>query len=103
LSAARAANVYEVPSNENGFAMLRSLVQLVHHLGHEGIALLLDEAERRLSIEAKPSKATAEAMDHLRELIDLCGRDELPRTLILYAVTPAFTEHVLPLYPALQQ
>jgi len=42
-------------------------------------------------------------MDHLRELIDLCGREELPRTLILYAVTPAFTANVLPLYPALQQ
>jgi hypothetical protein len=67
------------------------------------VVLLLDEAERRLSVEAKPSKASAEAMDHLRELIDLCGRDELPRTLILYAVTPAFTENVLPLYPALQQ
>ena len=103
LSQAKAANVFEVPSNENGFGMLRSLVQLVHHLGHEGLVLLLDEAERRLSVEVKPTKASAEAMDHLRELIDLCGRDELPRTLILYAVTPAFTEHVLPLYPALQQ
>ena len=41
--------------------------------------------------------------NHLRELIDLCGRSELPRTLILYAVTPTFTEQVLPLYPALQQ
>jgi hypothetical protein len=103
LSQAKAANVYEVPSNENGFGMLRSLVQLVHRLGHEGMVLLLDEAERRMSVEAKPTKASAEAMDHLRELIDLCGRDELPRTLILYAVTPAFTENVLPLYPALQQ
>jgi hypothetical protein len=103
LSAAKAANVYEVPSNENGFGMMRSLVQMVHHLGHEGVVLLLDEAERRLSVEVKPTKASAEAMDHLRELIDLCGRDELPRTLILYAVTPAFTENVLPLYPALQQ
>jgi hypothetical protein len=96
-------NVYEVPSNENGFGMLRSLAQLIHRLGHQGLALLLDEAERRLSVEAKPTKATAEAMDHLRELIDLCGRDELPRTLILYAVTPAFAEKLLPLYPALQQ
>ena len=103
LSQAKAANVFEVPSNENGFGMLRSLVQLVHRLGHEGLVLLLDEAERRLSVEAKPTKATAEAMDHLRELIDLCGREELPRTLILYAVTPAFTANVLPLYPALQQ
>jgi hypothetical protein len=103
LTEAKSANVYEVPSNENGFGMLRSLAQLAHHLGHEGLALFLDEAERRLSVEAKPTKATAEAMDHLRELIDLCGRDELPRTLILYAVTPAFVENVLPLYPALQQ
>jgi bacteriophage exclusion system BrxC/D-like protein len=103
VAQAKAANVYEVPSNENGFGMLRSLVQLVPRLGHEGVVLLLDEAERRLSIEAKPTKASAEAMDHLRELVDLCGREELPRTLILYAVTPAFTANVLPLYPALQQ
>ncbi len=103
LSEAKSAGVYEVPSNENGLGMLRSLAQLVHRLGHQGIALLLDEGERRLSVEAKPNKTTAEAMDHLRELIDLCGRNELPRTLILYAVTPAFVENVLPLYPALQQ
>jgi hypothetical protein len=103
VAQAKAANVFEVPSNENGFGMLRSLVQLVPRLGHEGVVLLLDEAERRLSVEAKPTKASAEAMDHLRELVDLCGRDELPRTLILYAVTPAFTANVLPLYPALQQ
>lgn len=100
---ARSAGVYEVPSNENGFGMLRSLVQLVHRLGFEGCALLLDEAERRLSADTKPTKAMAETVDHLRELIDLCGRSELPRTLILYAVTPAFTRDVLPLYPALQQ
>jgi hypothetical protein len=103
VAQAKAANVFEVPSNENGFAMLRSLVQLVPLLGHEGVVLLLDEAERRLSVESKPTKASAEAMDHLRELIDLCGREELPRTLILYTVTPAFVANVLPLYPALQQ
>jgi hypothetical protein len=83
--------------------MVRSLVQLVHQLGYEGTVVLLDEAERRLSIDAKPTKAMSETMDHLRELVDLCGRSELPRTLVLYAVTPAFTRDVLPRYPALQQ
>jgi hypothetical protein len=83
--------------------MLRSLIQLVPRIGWQGSVLLLDEAERRLAIGDKPTKALAETVDHLRELIDLCGRSELPRTLVLYAVTPAFTEQVLPLYPALQQ
>jgi hypothetical protein len=103
LAQVKSLGIYEVPSNENGFGMLRSLVQAVHRLGHEGTVLLLDEAERRLSVETKPSKATNETIDHLRELVDLCGRSELPRTLILYAVTPAFTQNVLPIYPALQQ
>ncbi|HMG54442.1 MAG TPA: BREX system ATP-binding domain-containing protein, partial [Kofleriaceae bacterium] len=103
LSEAKLAGLYELPSNDNGFGMLRSLVQLVPRLGWQGCVLLLDEAERRLAIDDKPTKALAETVEHLRELIDLCGRSELPRTLILYAVTPAFTEHVLPLYPALQQ
>lgn len=100
---ARQAGLYEVPGNDNGFGMLRSLVQLVPRLGWQGCVLLLDEAERRLTADDKPTRALAETVEHLRELIDLCGRSELPRTLILYAVTPAFTEHVLPLYPALQQ
>jgi hypothetical protein len=100
---AKAEGLYDVPSNENGFAMLRSLVQAVHRLGHPGTVLLFDEAERRLSVDVKPNKATQETIEHLRELVDLCGRSELPRTLILYAVTPAFTQAILPLYPALQQ
>ena len=103
LSEAKLSGLYEVPGNDNGFGMLRSLVQLVPRLGWQGSVLLLDEAERRLSAGEKPTKALGETVDHLRELIDLCGRSELPRTLILYAVTPMFTEHVLPLYPALQQ
>lgn len=103
LAEAKLAGLYEVPANDNGFGMLRSLVQLVPRLGWQGSVLLLDEAERRLAIDDKPTRALSETVDHLRELIDLCGRSELPRTLVLYAVTPAFTEHVLPLYPALQQ
>jgi len=103
LAEAKRAGLYEVPSNDNGFGMLRSLVQLIPRIGWQGCVFLLDEAERRLAVGDKPTKALAETVDHLRELIDLCGRSELPRTLVLYAVTPAFTEQVLPLYPALQQ
>ena len=103
LTEAKLAGLYEVPSNDNGFGMLRSLVQLIPRIGWQGCVFLLDEAERRLAAPDKPTKALAETVDHLRELIDLCGRSELPRTLVLYAVTPAFTEQVLPLYPALQQ
>lgn len=103
LGEAKAAGVFELPSNENGFGMLRSLVQLIHLLGFGGVVILLDEAERRMSVSGKPTKAMAETIDHLRELVDLCGRSELPRTLVLYAVTPAFTNDVLPQYPALQQ
>jgi hypothetical protein len=100
---AKSEGLYELPSNENGFAMLRSLVQAVSRLGFEGTVLLLDEAERRLSVDGKQTKAQSETVDHLRELVDLCGRSELPRLLLLYAVTPAFAQNVLPAYPALQQ
>ncbi len=103
VSEAKQEGLYEVPSNENGFAMLRSLVQAVSRLGFEGTVLLLDEAERRLSVNGKRTKAHSETVDHLRELVNLCGRSELPRLLLLYAVTPAFTQNVLPAYPALQQ
>jgi hypothetical protein len=100
---AKTEGLYELPSNDNGFAMLRSLVQAVSRLGFEGTVLLLDEAERRLSVDGKQTKAQSETVDHLRELVDLCGRSELPRLLLLYAVTPAFAQNVLPAYPALQQ
>ena len=92
--------IFETPTDENGFSMLRSMLQCIYRLGYAGTLLLFDEGERRLSIEGKPDDGT---MDQLRELVDLCGRSELPRTLILYAVTPAFTQDVLPAYPALQQ
>src|SRR5262249_27295415 len=48
LGDAKLSGLYEVPANDNGFGMLRSLVQLVPRLGWQGSVLLLDEAERRL-------------------------------------------------------
>jgi hypothetical protein len=55
----RASGIYEIASNENGFGMMRSLVQLVPRLGFEGCVMLLDEAERRMSGDTKPTKAMA--------------------------------------------
>jgi hypothetical protein len=95
--------VYEIPTDQNGFAMLRSFVQAAVHLGFTGSLLLFDEAERRISLELKQAKATKAALDNLRDLVDLCGGGELPRTLIVYAVTSTFTQNILPEYPALQQ
>jgi hypothetical protein len=42
LTEAKASGIYEVPSNDNGFGLLRSLVQLVPRLGWQGSVLLLD-------------------------------------------------------------
>lgn len=103
IGVSKAEGVYEAPSNENGFALLRSLVQAMARLGFAGTVLLLDEAERRMSVDGKRTRAQSETVDHLRELVDLCGRSELPRALVLYAVTPAFVQNILPEYPALQQ
>jgi hypothetical protein len=100
---AKKEGIYERPADDNGFSMLRSLVQTVAELGYAGTALLFDEAERQLSVESRKKKSTRDAMSHLRELIDLCGQSELPQAMVLYAVTPAFTEQVLPDFPAVQQ
>lgn len=102
-AAVKKDGVFDVPNNQNGFAMLRSVVQSIVQLGYQGSVLLFDEAERRLSIDGIKLKSTRETMDHLREIVDLCGRSQLPSTLILYAVTPAFVDLLLPEYPALQQ
>ncbi|MFW5966872.1 MAG: BREX system ATP-binding domain-containing protein [Persicimonas sp.] len=92
--------VYEEMKRANGFLMLRSLTQMMRGLGFAGTALLFDEVDRNLSVSAKRSQAIG---DNLRQVIDLCGRHQLPNTLFMYAVPPEFMRTVVPDYPALYQ
>lgn len=92
--------VYETMSRANGFLMLRSLTQMMRGVGFAGTALLFDEVDRNLSVSAKRSQAIG---DNLRQVIDLCGRHQLPNTLFMYAVPPEFMRTIVPDYPALYQ
>jgi hypothetical protein len=96
----RDAGVYEALDRSNGFTMLRCLTQMVVALGLPGTVLLFDEVDRNLSVSAKRSHAIG---DNLRQVIDLCGRHQLPSTLFMYAVPPEFMRNVVPDYPALYQ
>ncbi len=92
--------VYEQMSRANGFLMLRSLTQMITGLGFAGTVLLFDEVDRNLSVSAKRSQVIG---DNLRQVIDLCGRHQLPNTLFMYAVPPEFMRTIVPDYPALYQ
>jgi hypothetical protein len=99
----RPMGIYDAPRERNAFAMLRSMVQTVRILGLPGTVLLFDEGEKQLSFARVDARSTREVLNNLRETIDLCGRSDLPGTLVVYAVTPDFVHNVLPRYPALQQ
>lgn len=96
----RPAGVYESMERSNGFTMLRCLTQMMVAVGMKGTALLFDEVDRTLSVSARRSQAIG---DNLRQVIDLCGRHQLPHTLFMYAVPPEFMRNVVPDYPALYQ
>lgn len=92
--------VFEAMSRSNAFTMLRSLTQMASALGIPGVVLLFDEVDRNMSVGARRIRAIG---DNLRQVIDLCGRSQLPGTLFLYAVPPEFLRNVVPEYPALYQ
>lgn len=96
----RHLGIRETMTRTNGFRMLRSLCQVLQALGAPGTLLCFDELDRNLSLPPRRRRAVA---DHLRQLIDLCGREALPGLLCLYAAPPEFMRHVVTEYPALQQ
>ncbi|WP_230470224.1 BREX system ATP-binding domain-containing protein [Lujinxingia vulgaris] len=96
----RELGVYEDIGKSNGFIMLRCLTQMIVGLELPGTVLLFDEVDRNLSVSVKRSQIIG---DNLRQVIDLCGRHQLPNTLFMYAVPPEFMRNVVPDYPALYQ
>ena len=92
--------IYEKLDKSNGFTMLRCLTQMIVGLGLPGSVLLFDEVDRNLSVSAQRSQVIG---DNLRQVIDLCGRHQLPNTLFMYAVPPEFLRNIVPDYPALYQ
>ena len=96
----RPYGVFEAMNRNNAFAMLRSLSQMITGLGLPGVVLLFDEVDRNMSVGPRRVRAIG---DNLRQVIDLCGRSQLPGTLFLYAVPPEFLRNVVPEYPALYQ
>ncbi|MFZ5479356.1 MAG: BREX system ATP-binding domain-containing protein [Myxococcota bacterium] len=100
VSEVRALGIREAITRESGFRMLRSLCQALQGIGAPGLLLCFDELDRTLSLPPRRRRAIA---DNLRQLIDLCGREQLPGLLCLYAVPPEFMTSVVAEYPALQQ
>ena len=99
-AAVRDHGVFETMTKNTAFAMLRSLSQMLVGMGLPGLVLLFDEVDRNMSVSARRIRAIG---DNLRQVIDLCGRSQLPNTLFLYAVPPEFMRNVVPEYPALYQ
>ena len=99
-SQVRSHGVFEAMNKNTAFAMLRSLSQVLVGMGLPGLVLLFDEVDRNMSVGARRIRAIG---DNLRQVIDLCGRSQLPNTLFLYAVPPEFMRNVVPEYPALYQ
>jgi hypothetical protein len=101
LKDVRAFSITERIDRSVAFKMLRSVSQMVHELGYEGLVLLFDEGDRMVSIGS--SKTEKVACDNLREVIDRCAGESLPATLFVYAVPPYFVTNIAPQYEALSQ
>ena len=99
-SLTREHGVFEPFNRANAFTMLRSLTQMLAGIGVPGGVLLFDEVDRNMSVGLRRIRTIG---DNLRQVIDLCGRSQLPGTLFLYAVPPEFLRNVVPEYPALHQ
>lgn len=99
-SEVRPLRIREDLSEKSAYRFLRSLIQVLRAMGIPGVALLFDEMDRVLSLTVRRKK---EIGDNLRQMIDHCGRQELPGLVLAYAVPPEFMTVVVPEYPALEQ
>jgi len=67
----------------NAFKMLRSVIQWINIMGYQGVVVLMDEAERKVSLSSKDKETQ---LLNLRELIDACSGGIIQKTLIFYAI-----------------
>lgn len=96
----RPLRIREDLSEKTAYRMLRSVVQVFRAMGVPGVAVLFDEMDRVMSLTVRRKR---EIGDNLRQMIDHCGRQELPGLILAYAVPPEFMTLVVPEYPALEQ
>lgn len=80
----KAHHVFEPIERSTAFRAIRSLAQFVRRIGNNGLVLLLDEAERMVSLASSRNQRTA--VDNLRQFIDECGGSALEGVFLFYAI-----------------
>lgn len=98
-SAYQSLGLAEELSSANAFTWLKALAQSLRALGHPGLLLLFDEVDRNLSLSQKKLEQT---LDVIRQMVDACGRSDLPGVMLVYAAPMQFLDVVRD-YPALEQ
>ena len=83
----RRYQVFEPIDRTTAFRTIRSLVRFLRAIGMSGLVLLVDEAERVVSLAS--SRNQRAAVDNLRQFIDECGGSALEGVLLCYAVPRA--------------
>jgi len=76
-------HISEKIDRTNAFKMLRCSIQWINTIGYSGLIVLMDEAERKVSLSSKDKETQ---LLNLRELIDACSSGTIQKTLIFYAV-----------------
>jgi hypothetical protein len=80
----KSARVFEPIDRSTAFRSIRSLAQFVRRAGFSGLVLLMDEAERMVSLASSRNQRTA--VDNLRQFIDECGGSAIEGVFLFYAV-----------------
>ena len=80
----RRHKVFEPIDRTTAFRAIRSLAQFIRRIGHAGLVLLMDEAERMVSLASSRHQRTA--VDNLRQFIDECGASSMEGVFLFYAV-----------------
>jgi len=81
-------------SERNAERVIRTVCSVLQFAGFRGLALLFDENERTLVVSrGTPSMRVRKTANLLRRMIDSCVNGEMPRTVVVFTVLPAFLEN----------